>query len=84
MKHPGQSFTFSLALPGSRRRTATKEATIHLPLQIVFREVRRSEAIESAIRDKAGKLDEFFDRIMGCRVTVGIIQKHRHQGKLYI
>jgi ribosomal subunit interface protein len=54
-----------------------------LPLQIVFREVPRSEAIESAIRDKAGKLDEFFDRIMGCRVTVGIIQKHRHQGKLY-
>lgn len=56
---------------------------MQLPLQIVFRDVPRSEAIESAIHDKAGRLEHFFDRIMGCRVTVGIIQKHRHQGKLF-
>ncbi len=56
---------------------------MQLPLQIVFRDLAHSDAIESAIRDKAGKLEHFFDRIMGTRVTVGIIQKHRHQGKLF-
>ncbi|OIR00885.1 sigma 54 modulation protein / S30EA ribosomal protein [mine drainage metagenome] len=56
---------------------------MQLPLQIVFRDVARSEAIETAIREKADKLGLFFDRIMSCRVTVGIIQKHKHQGKLF-
>ena len=54
-----------------------------LPLQIVFRDVARSEAVETVIREKAEKLGQFFDRIMSCRVTVGIIQKHKHQGKLF-
>jgi ribosomal subunit interface protein len=56
---------------------------MQLPLQIVFRDLPRSDAIESAIREKAEKLDQFFDRIMSCRVTVGLIQKHKHQGKLF-
>lgn len=56
---------------------------MQLPIQIVFREVARSDAIEAAIREKAEKLDHFFEHIMTCRVTVGIIQKHKHQGKLF-
>jgi ribosomal subunit interface protein len=54
-----------------------------LPLQIVFHNVQHSDAVEAAIREKANKLDQFFGRIMGCRVTVGLIQKHKHQGKLF-
>ena len=56
---------------------------MQLPLQIAFRDVARSAAVETAIREKADKLGQFFDRIMSCRVTVGIIQKHKHQGKLF-
>jgi len=56
---------------------------MQLPLQIVFRDVARSEAVETVIREKADKLGLFFDRIMSCRVTVGMIQKHKHQGKLF-
>lgn len=56
---------------------------MQLPLQIVFRDLPHSDAAERAIREKADKLDAFFDRIMSCRVTVGIIQKHKHQGRLY-
>lgn len=56
---------------------------MQLPLQIVFRDVARSDAVETVIREKADKLGLFFDRIMSCRVTVGIIQKHKHQGKLF-
>lgn len=54
-----------------------------LPLQIVFRDLDRSDAVEAEIREKAEKLDQFFERIMSCRVTVGFIQKHKHQGKQF-
>jgi ribosomal subunit interface protein len=56
---------------------------VQLPLQIMFRDMAQSEAIEAAIREKAEKLNLFFDRIMGCRVTVGIVQKHKQHGKLF-
>lgn len=56
---------------------------MQLPLQITFRDTPRSEAVEAAIREKAEKLDHFSSRLMACRVTVGLIQKHKHQGKLF-
>ena len=40
------------------------------PLQITFRDIPHSDALEAEIRDKAGKLDQFYDRIMACRVIV--------------
>ena len=56
---------------------------MNIPLQIEFRDIAHSDAIEAAIRDKVNKLSRFFDHIMSCRVTAGIIQKHKHQGKLF-
>jgi ribosomal subunit interface protein len=53
------------------------------PLQITFRDVPASDAVESHIRDKVEKLELFYDRITGCHVVVGMIQKHHHQGKLF-
>ena len=54
---------------------------MQLPLQITIRDIDQSEALETHIRDKAKKLDEFFDRIMSCRVVVEVPHKHHHQGK---
>jgi cold shock CspA family protein/ribosome-associated translation inhibitor RaiA len=42
-----------------------------------------SEAIENNIRDKAAKLDGFYDKIMGCRVLLEAPHRHHHKGKLY-
>lgn len=56
---------------------------MQLPVQITFRDIPRSEAVETAIREKVSRLDRFSGHIMSCRVTVGIIQKHKHQGKLF-
>lgn len=56
---------------------------MQIPLQVTFREVPPSDAVEAHVRDKAEKLDQFYDKIMACRVVVGMIQRHRHQGKLY-
>ena len=54
---------------------------MRIPLQITIRGIEHSEALETHIRDKANKLDEFFDRIMSCRVVVELPHKHHHQGK---
>ena len=56
---------------------------MQLPLQITIRDVEHSEALETHIRDKAKKLDEFFDHVMSCRVVVEVPHKHHHQGKQF-
>jgi ribosomal subunit interface protein len=56
---------------------------MQLPVQMTFRDIPRSEAVETAIREKVDRLERFSDHIMSCRVTVGIIEKHKHQGKLF-
>ena len=54
---------------------------MQIPLQITIRDIEHSEALETRIRDKAKKLDEFFDQITSCRVVIELPHKHHHQGK---
>lgn len=56
---------------------------MQLPLQVTFRNMDPSVAIEAAIREKADKLDEFYERIMGCRVVIEAPHRHHHKGKLF-
>ena len=54
-----------------------------LPLQITFRNMEPSEAVEARIREKAEKLDRFCDQIMSCRVVFEAHHQHQHQGNLF-
>jgi ribosomal subunit interface protein len=54
-----------------------------LPLQVVFRNMGPSDAVEAKIRERADKLDHFYEHIMSCRVLVEEQHKHHHQGNLY-
>lgn len=54
-----------------------------LPLEITFRNVVRTDELEERIRQKAAKLDKFFDRITGCRVVVEAPHKHHLKGNTY-
>ena len=54
-----------------------------LPLQIVFRNMAPSEAIEAKIRERTDRLDHFYEHIMSCRVIVEEHHRHHHQGNLY-
>ena len=54
-----------------------------LPLQITYKNVDSSEAIEASIRRHAARLDRFFDRIMRCRVVVSAPQSRHRKGRLY-
>ena len=51
------------------------------PLKITARDFSLSEAIEKQIRDKAASLEQFYERISGCEVTVeGPVHHHRRGG----
>jgi len=56
---------------------------MELPLQITFRDVPPSAAVEARIREEAAELEEFYNRIMSCRVVVESPHRHHHQGRLY-
>lgn len=54
-----------------------------IPLQINFRHMDPSDALEAKIREKAQKLEQFAEHIMSCRVTVDQEHKHHQQGNLF-
>ena len=51
-----------------------------IPLQIVFRDIPRSDAIEAEIHKRASKLEQASQKITSCRVTVEAAGRHKHQG----
>lgn len=54
-----------------------------VPLQITWRNVQKSEALEAAIRAKVDKLGEFYDGILGCHVAVEKSHARHKKGNLY-
>lgn len=56
---------------------------MQVPLQISFRNMDPSPSIEEVVREKAAKLERFFDRIVSCNVTIEAPHRHQHKGKLY-
>lgn len=56
---------------------------MQLPLQITFRNMTSSPAVEAHIRERAEALDRFFGRIIACRVVVEARAHHHRKGKLY-
>ena len=56
---------------------------MQLPLQVSFRHMERSPALEAIIGDRANKLDEFAGHITSCRVVVEPAGRHRLHGNQY-
>ena len=54
-----------------------------LPLEISARDVRLNDETEALIREKAGKLDRFYDQIIGCRVKVDMPHRSQRSGMTY-
>lgn len=54
-----------------------------LPLQITFRHMDPSAALEERIRQLASRLDRFSEHIMRCHVIVEPLAHHKRQGSLY-
>jgi cold shock CspA family protein/ribosome-associated translation inhibitor RaiA len=56
---------------------------MQLPLQVSFRHMEHSAAIEALVREKAAHLDTFAGHIMRCRVVVEPAGEHHLHGNLY-
>lgn len=56
---------------------------MQIPLQITYRDMEPSEAVEANIREKVNKLEQFIDNITSCRVVIEAPHKHHHQGRLF-
>jgi cold shock CspA family protein/ribosome-associated translation inhibitor RaiA len=53
-----------------------------VPLQVTFRNVDHSDAIDARVRERVGWLEEFNDQIISCRVVVGLPHKHHLTGNI--
>ena len=53
------------------------------PLQITFREIAQSDAVEARIREKAAKLERHYKRIMSCSVVVEATHRRGHRGRIF-
>ena len=56
---------------------------MQLPIEVTFRGMDSSEAMEAKIRERAEKLERYHHQIMSCRVVVEAPHKHHHKGKIY-
>lgn len=56
---------------------------MQLPLQITFRNLDRSLAVEAKVRERVDELETLFDRITGCRVIVEALHKHHRTGNQF-
>lgn len=54
-----------------------------VPVQIQFRGMDRSDALEASAAAHVAKLDEFAPDLMACRVWIELEQKHQQQGRPY-
>ena len=50
------------------------------PLQITFRNLQMSDAVESHVRDHVAKLERFCPRITGCHVALEAPHRHKKHG----
>jgi ribosomal subunit interface protein len=56
---------------------------MQIPLQVSFRNMDSSPAVEADVRDKAARLERFHERITSCRVVVEAPHRHHRKGMLY-
>lgn len=54
------------------------------PLQITYRGMSSSPALEQTLREHAGRLEKFHPRITSCRVVLEQAGRHQRQGKEFV
>ena len=56
---------------------------MNFPLEIVIRDIPRSDELEQRVRTKVEKLAALYDRITRCRVVVSAPAQHHHRKAPY-
>ncbi len=56
---------------------------MQVPLQIVFRNLEPSDLIAAKIRERVTWLEDYYERIISCRVSIEAPHRHHRRGNLY-
>ena len=56
---------------------------MQVPLNIVFRHMEKSEAVEERIIQKLDKLEDSYGEIISCNVVIEQVNKNQNQGRLF-
>ncbi len=56
---------------------------MQVPLEIVFEDMDPSDAIDARLREEAGKLEQFSDRITSARIVVAKPHQRQEKGNTY-
>jgi ribosomal subunit interface protein len=56
---------------------------MQIPIQITFRNMETSEAVEARVRERSDALERFHPNIIGCRVMIEASARSQHKGKIY-
>src|SRR3546814_16691686 len=65
-----------------QRRVRTR-MTMETPLEITFRNLDHSDAVEARVREKVTKLEQAYGRITSCRVMIEAISRQHVKGNLF-
>src|SRR3546814_12909984 len=68
-----------LGCHGSWRTRMTTE----MPLEITFRNLDHSDAVEAKAREKVAKLEQDYGRITSCRIMTEALNRQRTTGNLF-
>jgi len=66
-----------------KHKTRNGEENMRIPLEVSYRNVRKTEAVEALIREKADDLRRVHQSLISCRVTVEAPQQHQQSGRPY-
>ena len=53
------------------------------PIQISFRDIEPSAAVEERVRERAERLMRLSERMTSCHVVIQAPHRHHHKGRLY-
>ena len=56
---------------------------MQVPLEITFKGLERSDAVETDIRQHVQALERYCDRITSCHVTLTLPHRHARQGRIF-
>lgn len=56
---------------------------MQVPVQLSFHGCDHSDALEAEIQGRVSKIEEYYGRIISCRVVVELPHKSHNQGKLF-
>jgi len=56
---------------------------MQVPLQITFRHMEPSNAVEARIRERCHKLEQYAEHVICCRVTIEAPRRPHHKDGLY-